>query len=291
MKCIFCDNEAQTTPPYGAYYHLTCKDCGEYKISLAALSSLIDDAIKIKLSGMSFSSWYYDNKVIFFTTELINSVEMHEDVFVIEKLYYLTQYIYTETKKNGIGYMIKNIPNACCYAKDSSEQLELLKQLKELKIIEFELYENGSYCRIFKNTKLNVSAFMTFQNGIHSVEMFREAFMSEKRISHISIPNNSGNIAIGSGNTQSIMMNTSINEKDVIKELLNRNIEMEIIDKIRTEIKELAVEYNKNNVDEDRMNKIFKKLKTIGGNVLLSAFTFLSKPEVVTIIQGLKTGL
>jgi hypothetical protein len=290
MNCLFCDREAQTFPPTGAYTHINCNQCGEYKISIAALSSLTEKN-KHLIAGKVFHSHYYDKEVLLITTQVISEIENHsQKIVLIDKLFFLSKYIYTKTIENEIGFVLESVPNSCCYVKNNSEQLELLKLLKELGIVEFMLHENGNFCRIFGDIKMTLAAIAKFESGIESSKIFREIFMEKDNYSTgIRIENNKGNIAIGSDNYQ--VNQTGITESELIKSLLQNGIEMETLDKIRAELKELVVEYNSERVNRERVKTLLTKLKNAGGNLLLSGLTLFSKPEFVQLVENIKQAL
>ncbi len=84
----------------------------------------------------------------------------------------------------------------------------------------------------------------------------------------VNINNIGGNIAIGDNNTQVICnSNTSEFDKDdftneLVKYMMNRNVNFSSISKIDTELKELAEEIDKlNKKENNNVNGIFNKIK------------------------------
>lgn len=284
MNCHLCNSKAKIIPPQGAYSHIDCKNCGEYKMTFAS-SHLINENNKYLLSGM-ICNRINKNEPFLITKDIIKNIL---SPLVQEKFFYLGKFIFEKTKLLGIGSKINDIPLNCCYAKNSDEFLQLVKQLKELGIIDFELYENGGACVIFTDICMQISAYSKFETGIDSTEKFKECFMDQnKKIEQLNIFDNSGNIAFASGHAHIIQNTEVITESDLIKTLLGNGIQINTIDQIREDLTDLITEYNKDKLDQNKLTNIFMKLRNIGGKILLSGLTLLIKPEVIQLIENVR---
>ncbi len=180
----------------------------------------------------------------------------------------------------------------CCYAKNKNELKVIKQRLKELSIISYKVLAkthdaNGGETNLISNPIMSLNAYSKFENGINSCEDFNNAFGGfGMNMEYTYIKNENGNVVLGDNNFVNNNM-SGISDSTIIKELLSRNISIDEVDKIRNEIKDLSEELNKNKTDMTRISNIFSKIKLVGGNVLLLAFNFLTKPEVVAIIDKL----
>lgn len=289
QNCVLCNNLAEEITPTDDYKHFVCSDCGEYKISNYAIAD-ISDQNRFLLSFAVFKSYFYMKKPLFLTSEVIESIQNnHTEIKIIDKLFCLAKYVYLITSEKNIGFKLKNIPNACCNARNSNEQLELLKTLQENRVLIFEEIRQNDFKCYFGNIIMTSSAFMKFQTGIDSAVNFQEVFMEhDKQQNNFNFSNNQGNINLGANSNQSIQIQKGITEDEVIQNLLANGIGVNIIDKIRPELKDLVKEYNKDKINNNNISNILCKLKTIVGNVVLSGLSFLSKPEVIQLIQNIK---
>jgi hypothetical protein len=114
------------------FYHLDCPFCGEYFISIPALTSLEvnpDQEKKRVLSGMAFEAHFYRNKPLQITPELI---EEAKDISLHEKLFKLTAYFHGKAKESNA-----DLPQnpACCYLGNDKQYSNLMKTLKSYGII------------------------------------------------------------------------------------------------------------------------------------------------------------
>jgi hypothetical protein len=290
--CILCGKEAEQIEPKLAYYHYKCRFCGEYKITLQAATLIGNkeyNQSKYIISSIIFNNQINKNDVFTVTTDTLKEIYNTKETNVKNKIYRLSMYCYKITKDKGLGNEIEDIPNQCCYANDNNELFTLLDYLKEMQIITFTKDTQSSaakiLCSIISNIKLTTNAYILFDNGINSLEDFERLFMTDKeKDKSIFINNRDGNLIFGSNNTQ-IISEQGITESEIIKILLNRNIEIDIIDKIREDIKELSIEINKAKIDIDKVTSIFQRIKSIGGKAILVALSFINKPEFAAIVN------
>ncbi|MDR1182232.1 MAG: hypothetical protein LBL13_09690 [Bacteroidales bacterium] len=188
--CSLCGSPAKTLSHFEAYTHLQCRDCGEYSITLQAEAELKNSPdIKYILSGLVFENSYAGSPIQIKSGDVVN-IKNKSAITTIEKMYKLANYLYSETIKLGLGQKIKNIPMACCYAKDRNEFFSLWDILKTKNIIFFEriTHNTSESPAIYTNPVFTVQAKTIFDKGINSVEDFMEAFMdNNSRVNKISV--------------------------------------------------------------------------------------------------------
>jgi hypothetical protein len=183
-----------------------------------------------------------------------------------------------------------------CYA-DREEFFDLLRELKKHEIVDFTEISDPPTDRgrpsMVMSLKLTLKARMAFEKNINSAAQFEEVLMSMDRGGNTVNINNSpfvGNATAGSQNTSNLISDGfNINDGFVEESLKRNGITEQQIATIKPLIAEMVVEYNKENLDKDRLHAIFSKIKDIGGTFfLLAAFNFLSKPECVHVVENLK---
>lgn len=285
-SCYLCGKDSEIIPgSSGVHAYIRCKNCGRYRITFQALFEL-KEINKPLLSSVVFYNYYFLHNEIMLTRENISTeIEKVNKITTQQKLYQLSRFIFKETRENGIGVKIPYITSSCCYAKSNDELLALMNTLKAKNVIAFELHSNGP-CVVFENPIMGIEAYSKFEESIDSFDSFKELIMSEK--ANVKIINNSGNISLGSNNTQSIESTRGITETELIKSMLSSNVDISIIDKMRPEIKELIEEYNKDVPNKQRTEVILKKMFQIGGNIIGNSLMLLSKPEVIQVIDNIK---
>lgn len=293
-KCFFCSSECESYPPSGAYYYIACKKCGEYKITIPSTVELNNEIVKNNLHVLAADVFWNNRTVseeLIIKTEYLLNNDYNNKNKLINKTYYLARYIFEETKKVGLGAKVEGFVPQCCYAKNSEEVYSILAYLKELSIVSYwknDRYSaNGFAVGIIGDIKMKAKAYGIFENGISSVKEFESAFRGiNMEIPNILIDNKNGNVVLGNNNNVNTEI-SGITESSIVKELLLRNIDLDQIDKIRSEIKELSLEISSNRNDIEKITNIFSKIKAVGGKVLLTAFSFITKPEVIGVIDRL----
>ncbi len=290
-KCYFCGNITEDIAPLGAYIHIRCDACGEYKVTFQALSvfpASISENIKGIIVGEIFENTQNNRDVFIIDSKCIQKIDINEKGRIAFKAYKLAEYCYKKTMENGLGSKIVKIPYQCCYTNSKNEYHVILEYLKEISVLSYEKSDHrdasGIACSVFSNIKMDSRAYITFERGINNLEEFERLFMNhDDKHQYITVNNENGNVAIGSNIAQHNTV--GISESEIIRELLKKGIDISLIDKIRDDIKELANEINRIEIDTNKINRIFEKIKAIGGNVLVGAFSFLSRPECIGIIS------
>jgi len=244
MKCFLCSNKAEKLPHQGLEYHLYCKNCGEYKITIQAelvLKNMHED-IKYILSSQTFEKYYYEHKPL---TILAEDIQKTKDIPLLEKLFKLSKYLYHETKYAGLGSKIGSISNSQFYCRNTDEYLQLLETLKSMNIIEFEkIGGNGDNRVMIYPPKLLGKAVLAFEEGINNSEHFRKVFMTTN--------NNGNNINLnlqGDGNQLSFATNNAnitatqynsldIKELKILLENVFKSLPQDICNEKRDDVKE-----------------------------------------------------
>lgn len=292
--CLLCNTEctelALNVP--SANKHYLCSKCGEYTVSLIALMQIdnITDEIKAMIKSTIF--WNTRNRIpTELKSEMLNIDYWRNTDTLINKAYYLAKYFFEETKIKGLGSEIDRYSEKCCFCKDPEETYEVLRYLEEIGIVNYKKSEqyadNRLMCRVVYNQTMKSHAYMEFEKGIKDINEFKGVFMQGNISgSQIYINNKDGNVVVGNSNIQ-IKTESGITESQIIKELLSNNISIEDIDKIRNEIKELAEELNNTKPSIEKFDSILNKIKKIGGNTILAAMSFISKPEFIGVLKNL----
>jgi hypothetical protein len=162
----------------GDCYHLYCPYCGEYFIAIPAEVILENNPQcqkkKAVLSGMAFESYFYQNKPIQITPDLLAKAK---DISLHEKLFKLAAYFYREARENN-AHLPQN--PACCYQGNDKKYSDLMNLLKELSIINYRLAVDDStdYVSSFIGIEMTPGALLMYENGINNIEEFKEAFMN-----------------------------------------------------------------------------------------------------------------
>lgn len=285
IKCFLCDNESEEMPKLDDYYHIKCKKCGEYIISSLSLNQISPDN-KYLLMGKVFETNYSQKSVLKITSDLIESINT-TGVNISFKVYKLVEYLYQETLKKGLGAVFTSVPLACCYAKNNDEFYELLCLLKEKNVVTFFCAENGNFGRIFGKIKLHASTFSKFQLGINSLQDFEEKIMGKDTDSGKIVLTNYGNFSLGNNNILTNNTSNGITESEIITAIMRNGVGIDVIDRLRDEIKELTLLYNKQSIDKSTFQKVLERIKKIGGNAVLFGLNVLSRPEIIPIIENI----
>jgi hypothetical protein len=299
-ECMLCRAEAQELLPTkeNPNRHFICKICGEYNVSIPAIHMLQDDRYKFKKHIISSEIFWNNNSEqskILITTNYLTLIPYEERDKLLNKAFYLSKYLFEETRNKGLGNEIDNIPIQCCYAKNKNEKSAILDYLRSLDIVSFNSCEqyadNKVICRIIENIRMTAKSYIAFEKGISSINQFEQTFigknMDNSNVSIKNVINNEhGNVAIGNNNIQ-VNSTSGITESDIIKNLLNNGIPIDEIDKIRKEITQLTEEWNKEQIEKEKYEKIFSSIKNIGGTAVLAAIKLFSRPEIVAIIDNI----
>ena len=297
-NCLLCGASINQIPPLGAYEHIQCMNCGEYKISFPALIQLIPDKlepIKHLLASEVYNHNHLKKEALLIDTDLIKRITGSEKYSFLHKVYKLALHCYDITKPKYTGYKIDDINPHSCYSKNKEEFNSIIKHLKVLGILDFHLIEenylNSKNFSMITDIEMTTSAFMEFEKGIDTKEQFIEVFMKDETKSSLNITNsfnNNENSNISQNSTGNQMISQDvITEEWITQELLKNDIKMDTIYKIRNELEELSSELNKIQIDERKITSIFQKIQAIGGQYILPAFNFLNNPVVVAIIAKL----
>lgn len=293
-KCFLCGSSAIIWPNTDCYTDLECDNCGRYHISEQAIAvEAYKKNTRYIIAGNVFDNYYYSKNIIMVKIE---DFENARDIRTTEKLYKLAKYIYTETTKYDPDI---RVCNACCYAKDDEERNLLLDELKKENILDFKKKKDNSIgyeepIFEYNDIRLTVNAKIIFENGINSSDHFMEVFMKSSKEggnSYINYFNNSPGAQSyqnSNNNTNTNMQNSdgsNINEASIIEKLKENQVSLATIEAIKSEIREIVSEYNKPTIDREVFRSIISRIKNIGGNILLLAFNFLTKPEAVEIIN------
>jgi len=295
LRCYLCDSNVKIGTPLGLYEELECDNCGKYQISTVAIETqAYIKPTRYIISGNVFDNFYYNKKIILVKAEDFDNAK---DLLIKEKIYRLAKYIFTEKSRNKQEIDLST-RLACCYAKDEDEYNSLLDELKSMNVLDFKKttrnlcgYENP--VSTYNNINITTYANMKFENEIISSNQFMEVFMKEKgtTINSLIIKGVFTNSPIAvQSNNNNISNVSTITESYVNEKLIENGISLSVIEAIKTEIGELIAEYNKPTLDKILLDVILNKIKDIGGKLLLSAFNFLVKPEVVEIINRLING-
>jgi predicted RNA-binding Zn-ribbon protein involved in translation (DUF1610 family) len=171
--CPLCNSTAEELPTQGICMRIYCPNCGKYEIIITVYRALQNNPdIKYILSGLVFDNYYRQSKILRIEYDHLNNTK---DIQTIEKLYKLAEYIYAETTKR---VSIKCI-FSCCYAANIDEYNDLCNDLKQLRIITFDI--NNPMSDIFpryENIKMTLKGKTAFEKGIDSYEKFEKVFMN-----------------------------------------------------------------------------------------------------------------
>jgi len=246
VNCYLCSKTADIIPhaEAAAITRIHCQNCGEYVITAQAIHilELSSDDFKYILSSQTFEKFYYEQKPFTIKKE---HIENAKDIPTSEKLYKLSNYIFQETKKRGLGTSIE-ISCSRFYCRNNDEYLNLLEILKSMQIIEFEKIggTNRDNRVMIYPPKLLGKAMLAFEEGINSSDDFKKVFMKTN--------NNGNNINLklqGDGNQLNFAndnanitatQNNSIDIKalnTLIENILN-SLPQDIDNNTRNEIKE-----------------------------------------------------
>jgi hypothetical protein len=159
-------------------HHLDCPSCGEYLIAISAEGILEADPLyqkkKAILSGMAFESCFYQNEPLKITPDLLKTAK---DISRHEKLFKLAAYFYLKAKENN-----EDLPQnpTCCYQGNDKQYSNLMKELEKYRIIHYILAEDDGedYTSHFMQIEMTTNALLVYENGINTIEEFKEAFMN-----------------------------------------------------------------------------------------------------------------
>jgi hypothetical protein len=162
----------------GGCHHFYCPSCGEYFIAISALGYLEAypeyQKKKAVVSGMTFESYFYQNKPLQITPDLLAEAK---DISIQEKLFKLSAYFYLKAKEKN-----EDLPQkpACCYQGNDKQYSNLMKELEKHRIIHYILAEDDGedYTSHFAQIEMTTNALLMYENGIKNTEEFKEAFMN-----------------------------------------------------------------------------------------------------------------
>jgi len=281
-NCYLCEKSADVLPHQEAAAHLYCENCGEYIITIQAITVLeyLKNDIKYILSSQTFEKYYYEKTPLLIQSEHIHNAK---DVTLLEKLYKLSKYIFCETKITGLGSRI-SIRCSRFYCRNNEEYLHLLETLKSLNIVDFEEIDSpsgakGTYNTIIGSPKLLGNAILVFEKGIESAEKFKETFMHIKNDTnqielHIKDGKNQFNFAINGSNISATQNNTfDIKELNTLLENVFNSLPQDISNEERNNVKE-NLEFIKSETQSPNPKKAVIKsiLTTLGGIAKATGF-------------------
>jgi hypothetical protein len=242
----------------------------------------------IMASGRVFEASYYKQ-----IPKLLSEVDFDasKKISIPERLRLLAKYIYTVIER---GTTEINHRPACCYQKNDQGYAALLKELKKLDIIDYVPAEDDSedYAGQFLDVTMTIRGIEMFEKDIDLPLRIEEVFMNTKQKNEVtinynnSIINNSP-IQTGNGNTATITSTTNITDSFIREKLKENGVSEQQITAIEPQIAEIVTECNKETINKGKVQAAFSKIKKIGGTFLLNAFTFLTKPEIVQIIDNI----
>jgi hypothetical protein len=247
IQCPFCAKQSYLLATKGMTQHIICDNCGEYIITIPALRVLEMNDFKdilYLISSQTFEKNYYDKEVLTIGAE---QIEHPVDISFHEKLYKLARYIYSETKKIGLGKKVEKIRPQSHYCRDAKEYIYLLDTLQALDIITYEKSgdRNGDDRIMAMPPKLEGPALLAFEEGIDNLDEFKKVFMSSifsKDGVNINVNSASGsqfNIALqGSKIKATQNSNPSLSEINNLLDDLLSKIPEELSKEIKEQIKD-----------------------------------------------------
>ena len=247
-KCLLCSEIADILPHQGLVTHLYCENCGEYNITIQAerVLEFCKNDIKYILSSQTFEKYYYEHEPL---TLLADHIQNAKDITLLEKLYKLSRYLYYETKKVGAGLEVAGISYSHFFCKNNNEYLYLLETLKSMNIIHFEKFDDlfgarGTHNTMIGSPVLTGTALLAFEEGIETIENFKERFMDTKNNGNqfnfnLNEGKNQFNFAFDDANITTIQNNSlDINELNVLLENVFSSLPQNIDNEKRSEVKE-----------------------------------------------------
>jgi hypothetical protein len=275
----------------GMTRHIICDNCGDYIITFPAERLLeinnFEDRLYL-LSSQTYENTYYEKGIL-----TIGAEQIHHpiDISFHEKIYRLARYIYSETKRIGLGQNIEKIRPQSHYCRDSNEYMYLLDTLQSLGIIIYEKVggKNGDDREMIMPPKLTGTAILSFEKGIENLDEFKRVFVSDfSKNDGVSISVNSAsgsqfNVALqGSKINATQNNNPDLSEiKNLLDDLLLK-IPAELSSEVKEQIKD-SVSAIKAELQNPSPNKGAIKTMFLGMKTLSNAAQFAA---AVTTILG-----